>query len=74
MSIASIVKDAKTKVTEMGGGEQFLGTMFDLAESCGIADASDLIVDLGEALEKENLQLISGPGKPQDLYARPLEA
>ena len=60
MSIKNIVKDAKTKVTEMGGGEQFLGKMFDLATTCGVEaedEVFDWMGDLGEALEKKGLQL-----------------
>lgn len=76
MSIKTIVKGAKDKVTEMGGGEQYLGKMFDLAATCG-ATGEDEVVEwlgnLGDALAKVDLQLLSGPGKPQDLYARPKE-
>ena len=73
MSIQTIVEDAKTKVKKMGGGEQFLGKLFELADDCGYTEegAFELLTDLGDALAEEGLQLISGPGKPQDLYARP---
>lgn len=76
MSVKTIVKDAKAKVTEMGGGEQFLGKMFDLAATCGAEtedEVFDWMVELGDALSKEGLQLLSGAGKPQNLYARPKE-
>ena len=76
MSIKTIVKGARAKVTEMGGGEQFLGKMFDLAADCGVDEEDELLdwmTDLGDALDKVGLQLVSGPGKPQDLYARPKE-
>lgn len=72
MSIKTIVEGAKSKVTEMGGGEQFIGKMFDLAADCGI-EGKDAIfgwmVDLGEALDEVDLQLTAGGGRPQDLYA-----
>jgi len=74
MSIKNIVKDAKTKVTEMGGGEQFIGHLRSLAKDCGSVDPLDFMVDLGEALEKVELQLTSGPGAPEELYASPLDA
>lgn len=76
MSIKTIVKNAKDKVTEMGGGEQFIGRMFDLAATCGAEtedEVFDWMIELGDALAKVDLQLLSGPGKPQDLYARPKE-
>ena len=73
MSIKTIVDDAKIKVTEMGGGEQFLGHLGNLADSCKAKSNPDFMVDLGEALEEEGLQLISGPGAPSELYAKPLD-
>ena len=72
MSVENIVKRAKDKVAEMGGGEQFIGKMDALATECKLGGV-DLILGLGEALEKEGLQLISGVGAPEDLYASPLE-
>ena len=74
MSIKKIVAEAKDKVERMGGGEQFLGQMFDLQKGCGArGDTVDFMVDLGEALAKVGLQLTSGAGAPEDLYAKPLE-
>ena len=73
MSIKTIVKDAQTKVGEMGGGEQFIGHLRALADDCGASSPSDFMVDLGEALEVVGLQLSSGPGAPEELYASPLE-
>jgi len=77
MAVADIVEDAQAKIKEMGGGEQFLGNMFDLASTCG-AEGEDAVVDwlgeLGEELNKVSLVLSSGPGKPQDLYASPGES
>jgi hypothetical protein len=73
MSIKTIVAEAKGKVESMGGGEQFLGQLLDLQERCGArGDSVDFMVDLGEALAKVNLQLTSGAGAPEELYAKPL--
>ena len=74
MSIQTIVEAARTKIAAYGGGEQSIGNMFDLAATCGVENEDDTFVwlaNLGDALAEEGLQLVSGPGKPQDLYARP---
>lgn len=73
MSIKTIVSEAKVKVTEMGGGEQFIGLLPDLAKQCSATDTTDFLVDLGEALENEGLQLVPGAGAPNELYASPLD-
>jgi hypothetical protein len=72
MSIQSIIEDAKTKVTEMGGGEQFLGLTADLAASCGVSASEILfwVADLGEAMEAEGLKLVVVKGS-EKLYAAP---
>ena len=31
----------------------------------------DWMIELGDGLEKKGLVLIPGPGKPEDLYAKP---
>lgn len=74
VSIKKIVAEAKTKVENMGGGEQFLGQMRDLHKRCGArGDTTDFMVDLGEALEEVGLQLTLGARSPEDLYAKPLD-
>jgi hypothetical protein len=76
MSIKTIVETAQAKVTEMGGGEQSIGKMFDLAATCDVHGEDGVfewMADLGEALDKVGLQLTSGAGRPQDLYAKPKE-
>ena len=76
MSIKTIVEDVQAKITEMGGGEQFIGKLAEMATICGYSKegAFELLADLGDALDREGLQLVSGAGRPQDLYARPKEA
>ena len=74
MSLKEIIKQAQTKVEEMGGNEQFIGKMHDLAASCNAItddEVFDWLSDLGEGLDEKGLQLVSGPGRPQDLYAKP---
>ena len=74
MSLEEIIKQAKTKVEEMGGNEQFIGDMHELAATCGAKtedEVFDWMVDLGEGLDKKGLQLISGVNRPQSLYAKP---
>lgn len=73
MSIKEIAKQAKTKVSEMGGGEQYIGLLSSLAKQCAAKNTTDFLVDLGEALESEGLQLVTGAGAPNELYASPLE-
>lgn len=76
MAVTDIVTDAKAKIAEMGGGEQFLGSMKELAEGCGATTTNevfDWMADLGDALAEKGLTLLSGPGKPDDLYAKPKE-
>jgi hypothetical protein len=68
-TVQNIVKAASDRVAEMGGGEQFIGHLQLLAESCGADDTTNFMVDLGEALEKVGLQLTFGPGEPDTLYA-----
>lgn len=72
-TIQGIVKSASEKVEAMGGGEQFIGRLHDLAEACGVGDRTTFMVELGDALEDVGLQLSSGPGAPEDLYASRLE-
>ena len=73
MSIKTIVEDASFTVKKMGGGEQFIGRLKDLANNCGFDDTVDFILELGEVLEDSGLQLIQGAGEPEDLYVSPLE-
>lgn len=70
-TVAEIVQTVKTKVTEMGGGEQFIGSLSALSKECGVKSPTNFLVDLGEALDMVGLQLSSGPGAPDDLYASP---
>ncbi len=74
MSIEAIVSSAQVKIEEMGGGEQFLGKMSELAAECGANsedEVFDWMIDLGDGLSEQGLTLLSGPGKPDDLYAKP---
>lgn len=74
MAVADIIKNIQTKIEEMGGGEQFVGRMHDLARDCGATtkdEVFDWMIELGDGLEKKGLVLIPGPGKPEDLYAKP---
>lgn len=73
MRIQEIAQQAKAKVTEMGGGEHYIGLLGNLAKECGVKDTTDFLVDLGEALENEGLQLVTGAGAPNELYASPLD-
>jgi hypothetical protein len=76
MSIKAIVSSVQVKLEEMGGGEQFLGKMSELAAECGANgkdEVFDWMIDLGDGLAEKGLVLLSGPGKPDDLYAKPKE-
>jgi len=76
MSIKTIAEEARAKVDEMGGGEQFIGEKGELAASCGAKTKNqifDWMIDLGDALEEQNLVLFPWPGKPERLYVRPKE-
>ena len=74
MSLKDIIKRAHEKVEEMGGNEQFIGKRDELAAECGATskdEVFDWIIDLGDGLAKKGLVLVNGPGRPQDLYAKP---
>lgn len=74
MAVVDIVKNAQVKIEEMGGGEQFLGKMSELAAECGANsedEVFDWMIQLGDGLSEKGLTLLSGPGKPDDLYAKP---
>lgn len=71
-SIASIVEATRTKVEEMGGGEQVIGSLRALATACGAKDRTDFLADLGEALDAVGLQLSIGVDDTDTVYASPL--
>jgi len=76
MAVADIIKSAQEGVENLGGGEFFIGKMTELSADCGARNEDevfDWLTELGDGLAKKGLTLLSGPGKPNDLYAKPQE-